>query len=146
MYDPMTVAHEIKRPWPQKVKSLDPKGWRYFPAILVIWHVDPETDGSDDSCDWFNRKGRRLRIHPRWHVLHWRIQVPLLLDLKRWLWSRCRACGERFRWGYAPVTNSWNSPGPRWFRGETDVYHADCSPPCKPYVPRSEFPCEGKSK
>lgn len=39
----MTVAFEIKWPW----------FWmRYRPPIVTIWHVDPETDGSDDSCGW----------------------------------------------------------------------------------------------
>lgn len=36
MHDPMTVAFEIGR-------------------FATIWHVDPETDGSDDSCGWFMR-------------------------------------------------------------------------------------------
>jgi len=36
MHDPMTVAHEIGK-------------W------VTIWHVDPEKDGSDDSCGWFIR-------------------------------------------------------------------------------------------
>lgn len=42
MHDPMTVAHEIK--WPIKNKY----GHRI--PFITIWHVDPETDGSDDSC------------------------------------------------------------------------------------------------
>jgi hypothetical protein len=37
MHDPQTVAFDIK-----------------YPAV-TIWHVDPETDGSDDSCGWFQR-------------------------------------------------------------------------------------------
>lgn len=45
MHDPCTVAHEVRIPW------LD----RKIP-ILTIWHVDPERDGSDDSCDWFGGK------------------------------------------------------------------------------------------
>ena len=49
MHDPMTVAFEIRRPWPTK------KDKTYYPSILTIWHVDPESDGSDDSCDWFGR-------------------------------------------------------------------------------------------
>lgn len=48
----MTVAHEIRLPW---------GGWRdksghvYRPSFITIWHVDPERDGSDDSCGWFMR-------------------------------------------------------------------------------------------
>lgn len=46
MHDPMTVAFDIRLPlW-----------WReYKPTIVTIWHVDPERDGSDDSCGWFMR-------------------------------------------------------------------------------------------
>jgi hypothetical protein len=47
MHDPMTVAHEIKWPWKNK------HGHRG--SIFTIWHVDPETDGTDDSCGWFKR-------------------------------------------------------------------------------------------
>jgi hypothetical protein len=53
MHDPMTVAFEIKRPWPQGTSiTMRGKPWRYWPAWITIWHVDPERDGSDDSCGW----------------------------------------------------------------------------------------------
>jgi hypothetical protein len=45
MYDPMTVAFEIKLP---------------FGKYITIWHVDPCKPGpwrSDDSCGWFMRSG-----------------------------------------------------------------------------------------
>jgi len=44
----MTVSFTIKRPWPHYF----PDGQHYFPAFVTIWHHDPETDGSDDSCGW----------------------------------------------------------------------------------------------
>lgn len=53
MHDPSTVAFEIKRPWPQR--SGPKKEHVYYPALVTIWHVDPETDGTDDSCGWFIR-------------------------------------------------------------------------------------------
>ena len=37
MHSPKAVAHEIKL------------FGHYF---ITIWHVDPETDGTDDSCGW----------------------------------------------------------------------------------------------
>lgn len=50
----MTVAHSIKYPWKSTPKSkLFPRGLRS--DFITIWHVDPETDGSDDSCGWFMR-------------------------------------------------------------------------------------------
>lgn len=43
MHDPMTVAFDIRWPW----------FWRkHRPSFITIWHVDPEADGSDDSCGW----------------------------------------------------------------------------------------------
>lgn len=160
MYDPWTVAFEIRSPIGRKSKMF-PEG--YHEIWITIWHVDPETDGTDDSCDWFGHRhthengwypaavndynsmseearqaidfvwwmwrsklGRPWWRHPRWHFWHWKIRVGLFTDLKRWLWSRCSKCGKRFRWGYAPVSCQWDNDGPRWFRGEKQVFHQDC--------------------
>lgn len=171
MHDPLTVAFDIRRPWPKYNNTL--KRWDW-PSVATIWHKDPERGGSDDSCDWFGRHRKlnkreeavaqavwnmepildnrpfypdhpahkefqelrkavhlwkrrsRLRIHPRWHVWHWEVQVHFIGDLKRWLFSKCCRCGKGFPWGYAVVTSSWDSTGPRWFRGEKNVYHHDC--------------------
>jgi len=49
MHDPMCVAHEIYLGRKQK------KNGRYRTAFITIWHVDPEKDGTDDSCGWFMR-------------------------------------------------------------------------------------------
>ncbi len=175
MHDPLTVAFELKRPWPQKSKHPNGEAWKYWPAILVVWHRDPERRGDDDSCGWSRPNLTKAELafvdrlitnphdnlrsffpgvrdmdqiwqlrriwqcfkgferpwwrHPRWHVWHWRIQIPAVQDLKRWLFSRCSKCGGRFTWGYCPVSDSWNGPGPRWFRGEPHTYHHDCSRP-----------------
>lgn len=58
MHDPLTVAHEIKYPWktyPQSKsgKSLFEDGYRT--SFITIWHKDPCTDHTDDSCGWFMR-------------------------------------------------------------------------------------------
>lgn len=141
---------------------------------ITVWHVDPETDGSDDSCGWslpkltaaeraeatllisdpednirsffaeprdndkihdlmrtfriFKRMQRPAWRHPRWHLHHWKIQIDVVVSFKRWAFSRCIGCGGRFAWGVCPVSHSWYSTGPRWFRNEAPgVYHADCS-------------------
>ena len=112
MHDPMTVAFTIRRPWKDRRQSNE--RFAYYPPIVTIWHVDPERDGSDDSCDWFNRAGRRWRWHPRWHFWHWKLQVHPVQELKRWLFSRCAGCGKRFPWNYSPITNTWDGDGPRW--------------------------------
>lgn len=46
MHDPMTVAFEVKNPFARGP---------YKPALVTVWHVDPERDGTDDSCGWFMR-------------------------------------------------------------------------------------------
>jgi hypothetical protein len=76
--------------------------------------------------------------HPRYHFWHFKVQVHFLTSFKRWAFSRCCKCGKRFSWGYAPVTNSWNSTGPRWFRGERDVFHSDCNRPWDSCVASAE--------
>ena len=56
MHDPMTVAFDIKWPWPRKTEVTSKDGEkridRYYPSFATIWHRDPEKDGSDDSCGW----------------------------------------------------------------------------------------------
>lgn len=144
MHDPMTVAFEIRRPWPKVTKrGTDLRGKRvslpfirtlgrefYFPALVTVWHVDPQKDGTDDSC--------RRRAQKRWgfgrsfwvyklHVHHWQIQVVPMQAFRRWLLTRCAGCGERFRWGYAPIGYSWDPPRrsfrERWTKGETGLFH-----------------------
>jgi hypothetical protein len=46
MYDPKTVAFDIRNPFLRNK-------WGDRPLLITIWHVDPESDNSDDSCDWF---------------------------------------------------------------------------------------------
>lgn len=50
MHDPMTVAHEIYMGRKKK------KSGRYRSPLITIWHVDPETDGTDDSCGYSRYK------------------------------------------------------------------------------------------
>lgn len=77
MHDPMNVAWEIKRPWPTRFRN----HW-YWPAIITVWHVDPHTDGSDDSCGWSRSKGA-----PPAHVeqqlrgmAEWEARYPFYFD------------------------------------------------------------------
>jgi len=54
MHDPMTVAFEIRYPWRKYGRSgRDEFERTYRESFITIWHVDPELDGSDDSCGWF---------------------------------------------------------------------------------------------
>lgn len=59
MHDPSTLVFEIKRPWPTRHRI--GRG-RYFPPLVMVWHEDPEADGSDDSCGWsFARVPKSIR-------------------------------------------------------------------------------------
>ena len=174
---------------------------------ITIWHVDPEKDGSDDSCDWFHRRltkrekefaaslidnkednlrnffaqwipatcekhsvredcydaGCHLGDHAeictteemtsrvmnifrcykrefhwhypvRWHFWHWKLQIHPLQQFKRWAFSRCEKCGRHFAFGESPISGSWDSDGPRWFRSEKNIWHSSCdaAQPCQP--------------
>ena len=76
----------------------------------------------------WRRRGRR--IHPRWHVHHWRIQVHPWQHARRWLFDRCSGCGSRFSWGYAPNSLQWGGGGP--------LYHRECTPLPMPATEGSE--------
>jgi hypothetical protein len=49
MHNPSTLAFDIYLGRKQK------KNGHYRSPIITIWHEDPETDGTDDSCGWFIR-------------------------------------------------------------------------------------------
>ena len=53
MHDPSTVAFEIPYPW-KKYGKAGRNDWErnYRESFITIWHEDPESDGSDDSCGW----------------------------------------------------------------------------------------------
>ena len=70
---------------------------------------------------------RKWWQHPRWHVHHWRIQIPAIQALKRWAFSKCAGCGGRFTFGYCPTSHNWDSTGPLWFRSETGMFHSECA-------------------
>lgn len=83
---------------------------------------------------WILRRERPWYRHPRWHIHHWEFQIHFTQTLKRWLFSRCCKCGKGFSWGYITTTDSWHGKGPRWFKGEPNVYHSDCNRPASPCV------------
>jgi hypothetical protein len=135
MHDPMVVAFEIRRPWPDWRRARLAKvrwKWRrwspfitawgrefYFPALITVWHVEP---GGHDAFEVCKRRG-----HWRWHVHHWKVQVRLLQKIKRFIFERCEECGRRYPWGYAPVSHQWDSPAAPWFKITKRAYHHECS-------------------
>lgn len=51
MHDPETLAIEIKSPRVYRRTTMgDGSVMKHRHALISVWHHDPETDGSDDSC------------------------------------------------------------------------------------------------
>lgn len=61
MYDPMTEIHTFRI---------------FGHSILAIWHVDPETDGTDDSCGWFNPKVTEREEKIIAEMVDWDMEMP----------------------------------------------------------------------
>lgn len=134
MHDPLVVAFEIPRPWPSYF-HIKAGRRRYWPAMVTVWHREPGGHDSGEVCKHYRREQRpdgtwkatTLRSW-KWHVHHWRIQVPALQELRRRLLTRCAWCGGRSRKGDAVnVSHSWDGPRSRWWQGERGLYHRDCS-------------------
>lgn len=137
MHDPLTVAFEIRRPWPQRAdwrtKQAAREGvrWRigtpygvlagrgiYWPCMITVWHRDPS--GYDDATC----RGKRWQLH----VHHWNIQISPLQQLRRRLLTRCAWCGGRSVTGdQVNISHQWDGPRGRWWQGERGLYHRDCS-------------------
>jgi len=176
VHDPLTVAFEIRRPWPQPTPmraASDPAiRWRirlhhdhtpmcnddpphrdgafpwwkpssysafwrlagrdyYWPPVIVVWHREPRGRDGLSVCGrrvqrpdgtWRTSRGWRFHVH------HWRLQFPPLQQLRRHLLTRCAWCGGRDRKGDPiNVSHQWDRSRGHWWRGETGLFHSDCS-------------------
>ena len=133
MHDPMVVAFEIRRPWPKVRKLNRPYKrklvgafWRfagielYWPALLTVWHVEPEGRDSGTVCP-----PSTWRKHPR----HWKLQLHPLQHFRRWAFTRCAWCNGKSRRGDRVNTSmGWTeSRKPaHWWQGEQGIFHGDC--------------------
>jgi hypothetical protein len=157
MHDPMTVAFEIRRPWPRREQwhdSVHPKRTKtlprwdvglspfwtvagrgiYWPGMITIWHVEPGGHDSGEVCKHY----RREQVGDEWkttilrgwrlHAHHWRIQVSPLQALRRRLLTRCEWCrGGSSKADPANISHQWNGERGPWWRGERGLFHHDCS-------------------
>jgi hypothetical protein len=131
MHDPMVVAFEIRRPWPERTS------WCrfYWPALITVWHVEPGGRDAGEVCKHYRRtqnadgKWTGVLLHAwRWHVWHWRIQVHPFQRLRRRMLTRCAWChGRSVKGDYVNTSHQWDGPRGRWWRGEPGLYHSDCS-------------------
>lgn len=137
MHDPLTVAFEIRSPWPKrdawKTERAVRTGTRweiggafwtiagyglYFPSLITVWHRDPS--GYDDTTC----RAQRWRLH----IHHWRIQILPLQQMRRRLLTRCAWCnGRSAKADQVNVSHSWDGPRGRWWQGEPGLFHRDCS-------------------
>ncbi|MET9880791.1 hypothetical protein ABZZ36_40250 [Actinacidiphila glaucinigra] len=139
MHDPLTVAFVIRRPWPRIDRTdltphvrtgegrwemrLSPfwilAGRRlYWPSLITVWHRDP-SNSDDITCG---------RTRWRTHVHHWRIQVHPYQQLRRRFLTRCAWCaGRSIKGDPVNISHSWDGPRARWWQGEPDLFHHDCS-------------------
>jgi hypothetical protein len=137
MHDPLTVAFEIRRPWPRRdtwrTEQAARTGirWRlggafwvlagrglYFPDLITVWHRDPS--GYDDTTC------RRTKW--RWHVHHWKIQISPLQQLRRRILTRCAWCrGRSVKGDQVNVSHQWDGRRGRWWQGESGLFHGSCS-------------------
>lgn len=137
MHDPMTVAFEIRRPWPQRSsfqKRAKEDRWKirwsafwtiagveyYWPGLITVWHVDPSGFDSNEDCPYSGRW--------QWHVHHWKLQIHPLQHFRRWALTRCEWCGGRSRKGdYVNISQQWDRDKGHWWKGERGLFHQDCS-------------------
>jgi len=68
----------------------------------------------------------RLRFKVPVVYSHWRPTIHPVQKARRWLFTRCAGCGERFPWTYGPVTGYWTAPPHRWYESEVGLYHSEC--------------------
>lgn len=115
MHDPMTVAFEIKspfyahKPWPKKARrdpnpfelrrawdamtdeerSTRSKMWPdgYRNSLFTIWHVDPEKDGSEDSCGFGYARLTKTQIETLRNVAWNEGQNPHFLCCREKKWT-----------------------------------------------------------
>jgi hypothetical protein len=130
MHDPLVVAFQIRRPWPQKFHGAL-KGRHHWPTLITVWHREPGGHDSGEVCKHYRKvPGQPAKFLNGWrlHIWHWRIQVHPLQHLRRWALTRCAWCGGRSRKGdYVNTSHQWDGPRGRWWRGQPGLFHGDCS-------------------
>ncbi|MBT2426136.1 hypothetical protein J7F02_10715 [Streptomyces sp. ISL-112] len=141
MHDPLTVAFEIRRPWPRvdaystRQAARNSVRWQMrrhhptviagrairWPSLITVWHRDPS--GYDSTtCPIYPGRSWRFHVH------HWRVQVHPLQHWRRLLLTRCTWCGGRsIKSDQTNISHSWDGPRARWWQGEKGLFHRDCS-------------------
>jgi hypothetical protein len=126
MHDPLVVAFEVRRPWPQRVN--EQRRRYYWPALITVWHREPRGQDSGSKCKHFDYERSRRRWQWYLHVHHWKLQMHALQRLRRRLLTRCAWCGGRHVKGNpVNLSHQWDGPRGRWWQGEPNLFHHGCS-------------------
>jgi hypothetical protein len=84
MHDPMTAAFEIKYPWVKSRRTMkDGSEHVYRESFATIWHVDPEKDGTDDSCGYTVPKLTKRQLERLRNVAWGEARNPYFLRFNR---------------------------------------------------------------
>lgn len=152
MFDPKTLVYSNKffNIWhkdPCKDGSDDSCDWfghkkKLSPQLEQlgnsIWHLETILDNRpfypDHSAHLRFQKVKeefrklrirsKWRIHPKFHIWHWRVQIFFIQNFKRWAFTRCHKCNGKFKWGQSGI-GSWDGEGPQWFKSEY-LCHSNC--------------------
>lgn len=118
-----------------------PDGWTFalggrcyqLRRFATIWHVEPGGRDSGEVCKHWNRwKDEDGKWHGeprsawRWHVHHWKIQLPWAQDIRARLFDRCAECGRKGRPNHS---FQWDGKRLGWwkFRSREGLYHRECA-------------------
>lgn len=104
MHDPLTVAFDIPRPWPEWDKTL---GW-HWPAMITIWHHDPEKGGDEDSCDYL---GFNMNKTTGWwpgEVEHLKDMPPEAQAAIHFIWWKFNRKLTTRKWWQHPRFHIWH--------------------------------------
>jgi hypothetical protein len=107
----------------------------WWPSLVTIWHREPDGHDSGTVCPHFIRwrgPDGKWQMKPynrwKWHVYHWRIQVPMWQELGRRLFQRCAWCsGRSTKRNRVNVSHAWRDKRAAWWRSESHLYHSGCS-------------------
>ena len=120
-------------------------------TLATIWHVEPRGHDSGDICKHYIR-GDAFKAIPRWrlrfdpflkapdgktwaadlrwkyHVWHWKVQLPWLQEFSRRRWQRCERCGGKSHRDHpVNVSHSWDGLKRKFRKSTPGLFHRECS-------------------
>lgn len=94
---------------------------------LARWREDRIRNFASIVYAWILRESRPWYKHPRWHVWHWEIKLPVLQMLRRWLFDRCCKCGRGFKINESVIGTLWGPSKPKMFQSSPGLMHEGCA-------------------